>query len=224
MYGEINVSSKNTFLRKVFLQMFFGLLITGVVAVSVASNTPAISFVSRYMNLIIIGELALVMGINFGLRKMTSSTAKLLFMVYSAMNGMVLSIVMLMYSPASILYVLGITGLIFVGMSIYGLKTKEDLSSYSGFFKGGLITLVIVSVINIFLNISILGWFISVCAVVLFTALIAYDVNRIVNIFGNGNLTDEDFEKYSTIGALMLYLDFVNLFLNLLRLFGKKNN
>ncbi|WP_297487529.1 Bax inhibitor-1/YccA family protein [uncultured Cetobacterium sp.] len=224
MYGEISLNSKNTFLRKVFLQMFLGLIVTGIVAVSVASNSPAISFVSRYMNLIIIGELLLVLGINFGLRKMSSSTAKLLFLAYSGMNGMVLSIVMLMYSVSSVVYVLGVTSLIFVGMSIYGLKTKEDLSSYSGFFKGGLITLVIVSLLNLFLKISILGWFISVCAVVLFTALIAYDINKIVKIVNNNQMTDEDFEKFSTIGALMLYLDFVNLFLNLLRLFGKKNN
>ncbi|WP_297406718.1 Bax inhibitor-1/YccA family protein [uncultured Cetobacterium sp.] len=224
MYGEISLNSKNTFLRKVFLQMFLGLIVTGIVAVSVASNSPAISFVSRYMNLIIIGELLLVLGINFGLRKMSSSTAKLLFLAYSGMNGMVLSIVMLMYSVSSVVYVLGVTSLIFVGMSIYGLKTKEDLSSYSGFFKGGLITLVIVSLLNLFLKISILGWFISVCAVVLFTALIAYDINKIVKIVNNNQMTDEDFEKFSTIGALMLYLEFVNLFLNLLRLFGKKNN
>ena len=138
------------------------------------------------------------------------------------MNGLVLSVVMLIYNPYSILYVLGVTSLIFVGMTIYGLKTKEDLSSYDGFFKGGLIALVIVSLLNLFLKISILGWFISVCAVVLFTALIAYDINRIVKIFQSNDLTEED--KFSTIGALMLYLDFVNLFLNLLRLFGKRNN
>jgi FtsH-binding integral membrane protein len=118
---------------------------------------------------------------------------------------------------------LGVTSLIFVGMTIYGLKTKEDLSSYDGFFKGGLIALVIVSLLNLFLKISILGWFISVCAVVLFTALIAYDINRIMNIFQNNNLSEEDYNKFSTIGALMLYLDFVNLFLNLLRLFGRRD-
>ncbi|MGL5670400.1 MAG: Bax inhibitor-1/YccA family protein, partial [Cetobacterium sp.] len=146
------------------------------------------------------------------------------FIAYSAMNGLVLSVVMLIYNPYSILYVLGVTSLIFVGMTIYGLKTKEDLSSYDGFFKGGLIALVIVSLLNLFLKISILGWFISVCAVVLFTALIAYDINRIVKIFQSNDLTEEDYNKFSTIGALMLYLDFVNLFLNLLRLFGKRNN
>ena len=224
MYNSIEISTKNSFLRKVFMQMFLGLLITGGVSWYVVQNQPMISFVANYMTFIIIAELVLVLGINFGINKMSSGTAKLLFIAYSAMNGLVLSIVMLIYNPYSILYILGVTSLIFVGMTIYGLKTKEDLSSYDGFFKGGLIALVIVSLLNLFLKISILGWFISVCAVVLFTALIAYDINRIVKIFQSNDLTEEDYNKFSTIGALMLYLDFVNLFLNLLRLFGKRNN
>ncbi|ERT68920.1 MULTISPECIES: Bax inhibitor-1/YccA family protein [Cetobacterium] len=224
MYNSIEISTKNSFLRKVFMQMFLGLLITGGVSWYVVQSQPLISFVANYMTFIIVAELLLVLGINFGINKISSGTAKLLFIAYSAMNGLVLSVVMLIYNPYSILYVLGVTSLIFVGMTIYGLKTKEDLSSYDGFFKGGLIALVIVSLLNLFLKISILGWFISVCAVVLFTALIAYDINRIVKIFQSNDLTEEDYNKFSTIGALMLYLDFVNLFLNLLRLFGKRNN
>lgn len=224
MYNSIEISTKNSFLRKVFMQMFIGLLITGGVSWYVVQSQPLISFVANYMTFIIVAELLLVLGINFGINKISSGTAKFLFIAYSAMNGLVLSVVMLIYNPYSILYVLGVTSLIFVGMTIYGLKTKEDLSSYDGFFKGGLIALVIVSLLNLFLKISILGWFISVCAVVLFTALIAYDINRIVKIFQSNDLTEEDYNKFSTIGALMLYLDFVNLFLNLLRLFGKRNN
>lgn len=224
MYGSVEISTKNSFLRKVFMQMFLGLLITGGVSWYVVQNQPLISFVGNYMTFIIVAELLLVLGLNFGINKISSGMAKLLFIVYSAMNGLVLSVVMLIYNPYSILYILGVTSLIFVGMTVYGLKTKEDLSSYDGFFKGGLIALVMVSLLNLFLKISILGWFISVCAVVLFTALIAYDINRIVKIFQNNNLTEEDYNKFSTIGALMLYLDFVNLFLNLLRLFGKRNN
>lgn len=224
MYNSIEISAKNSFLRKIFIQMFLGLLITGGVSWYVAQDYALLNFVNRYMTFIIIAELALVLGINFGINKMSASTAKLLFIAYSAMNGMVLSIVMLIYNPYSILYVLGVTSLIFVGMTIYGLTTKEDLSAYSGFFKGGLIALIIVSLLNIFLKISILGWLISVCGVVLFTALIAYDINRIVNIFQNNDFSKEDYDKFSTIGALMLYLDFVNLFLYLLRLFGRRNN
>lgn len=219
---EISIERKNSFLRKVFFQMFLGLFVTGMVSVLVVTNSQAISIVGRYVNLIIIGELALVLGINFAINKISNSTAKLMFVLYSVMNGLVLSFVILVYDIFSVIGILGITGLIFVGMSIYGLKTKEDLSTYSGFFKGGLITLIIVSIINIFLKINILGWLISVCAVVLFTALIAFDVNRISKIFLNSGLEEDELDKFSTIGALMLYLDFINLFLNLLRLFGKR--
>lgn len=224
MDSSMELSSKNSFLRKVFIQMFLGLLITGYVSWYVVQSRPLISFVANYNKIILLVELLLVLGINFSIYTVSSKIVKILFIVYSAMNGLVLSIVMLIYDPFTILYILGVTSLIFIGMTIYGLKTKEDLSSYDGFFKGGLITLVIVSLLNLFLEISILGWFISVCSVVLFTALIAYDVNRIVEILHEDGLTEEEYEKFSTMGALMLYLDFVNLFLNLLKLFGKKNN
>ncbi|MBC2851887.1 Bax inhibitor-1/YccA family protein [Cetobacterium sp. 8H] len=224
MYSTTEYQTKNGFLRKVFLQMFLGLLVTGGVAWSVVQSNPMITFVGNYMTFIIIAELILVLGLNLGINKINSGIAKLLFIGYSAMNGLVLSIVMLIYNPTSILYVLGVTSLIFVVMSIYGLKTTEDLSSYSKFFRGGLITLVIVSLLNIFLKISIVDWFISVCAVVLFTALIAYDINRITKTFQFDAMSEDEYNKFSTIGALMLYLDFVNLFLNLLRLFGGKRN
>ncbi|MEG0069689.1 Bax inhibitor-1/YccA family protein [Cetobacterium sp.] len=224
MYTTTEYQTKNSFLRKVFLQMFLGLLVTGGVAWSVVQSNKMIAFVGNYMTFIIIAELVLVLGLNLGINKINSGVAKLLFVGYSAMNGLVLSIVMLIYNPTSILYVLGVTSLIFIVMSIYGLRTKEDLSSYDRFFKGGLITLVIVSLLNIFLKISILDWFISVCAVVLFTALIAYDINRITKTFQFDGMSEEEYNKFSTIGALMLYLDFVNLFLNLLKLFGGKRD
>ena len=107
-------------------------------------------------------------------------------------------------------------------MTLYGLKTKEDLSSYGSFFRGALIALVIVSIINIFLKVSVIAWGLSVFAIVLFTALIAYDVNRITRILDSSNFSEEDYNRFAIIGALNLYLDFINLFLNLLRIFGKK--
>lgn len=222
MYNSVEISTKNNFLQKVFIQMFLGLLITGSIAWNIVQNRLLISFVANYITFIIIFELILVIGLNFGINKISSNVAKLLFIIYSVVNGVVLSIIMLMYDPYSILYILGVTSLIFIGMAIYGLKTKENLLAYRSFFKGGLITLLIVSVLNLFLKISILGWFISVCSVVLFTALIAYDVNRLVKAFENDNLSEEDYSKLSTIGALTLYLDFINIFLNLLKLFGKR--
>ena len=222
MYSSVEISTKNNFLQKIFIQMFLGLLITGSVAWSIVQNQPLILFVADYIKFIIVFELVLVIGLNFGINKINSSVAKLLFTIYSVMNGVILSIIMLIYDPYSILYILGGTSLIFLVMTVYGLKTKENLLAYSSFFKCGLITLLIVSLLNLFLKISILGWFISVCSVVLFTALIAYDVNRLIKTFENNNLSEEDYNKLSTIGALTLYLDFINVFLNLLKLFGKR--
>lgn len=92
-----------------------------------------LNFVAQNVTLIVIAEFALVLGLNFGINKISSVTAKFLFIAYSAMTGLMLSSLMLIYTPISILYILGVTSLIFVGMSLYGLKTKEDLSSYSGF-------------------------------------------------------------------------------------------
>ena len=222
MYGTVEISNKNEFIRKVFLQMFLGLVVTTGVAIGVIRDEELRFFAAKYMKIIMIGEIALVLGLNFGINKISNGMAKLLFFAYSLMNGVTLSVVMMIYQPTSIIGILAITILIFVGMSIYGLTTKEDLTNYSGFFKGGLITLFIVSLINLFLGMPMIGWLISVFAVVLFTGLIAYDINRIVKVFENGNLSEEEYNKFSTIGALMLYLDFVNLFLHLLRLFGKK--
>lgn len=222
MLNSVSIETKNSFLRKVFMQMFLGIIITGIVMVVVARDYSLISFAVNYSTPIIIAELVLVFVINLAINKISSFTAKLLFVLYSAMNGLVFSVVMVIYRTDSIIYVLGATSMIFVVMALYGLKTKEDLSSYRGFLMGGLITLIIVSLINLFLNMPVVTWMISVFAVVLFTALIAYDVNRITKIFENSDLTEEQYEKFSTIGALMLYLDFINLFLNLLRLFGRR--
>lgn len=221
MYG-ISVESKNSFLRKVYFQMFLGILVTSLVSVFSATSYSMMVLIDKLFYPIVIGEIILVIALNTAINKMSNMTAKLMFFLYSAMNGLILSYVMLVYDAFSVITILAVTSIIFIVMSIYGMKTKEDLSAYSGFFKGGLITLVIVSIINLFLGMSILGWIISVFGVVLFTALIAYDTQRIMSVFGESGLDEESLEKFSTIGALMLYLDFVNLFLKLLSLFGKK--
>ncbi len=223
MYNNtLELSNKNEFLRKVFFQMVLGLIVTSGVAVGVLSNHTFLQAVAGSYNFIIVLQLVVVLALNFGINKIGNGTAKLLFFLYSGMTGLTMSIIMLIYDPLSVMYVLGVTTIIFVVMAIYGLTTSEDLMAYSKFFRGGLITLVIVSLVNLFLKVSFLYWATSVFAVVLFTGLIAYDVNRIARVFERNNLSDEELSKFSTIGALMLYLDFINLFLNLLRLFGKR--
>lgn len=222
MYGNVEIAVKNGMLRKVFLYMFLGLFLTGAVMIGLILNPNIAFMVYRHPTTIMLVDLGLVFYINFRINKISSSTAGFLFFVYSAVNGLLLSSIMFIYTGYAILYVLAITMIIFVVMALYGYKTKEDLSNYSSFFKGALLTLIIVSVLNIFLKMPVIAWGISVFAIVLFTGLIAFDVNRIINIFNNSNLNDEDYTKIAIIGALMLYLDFINLFLNLLRIFGRK--
>lgn len=223
MYNNsVEIAAKNSMLRKVFLLMFLGLFVTGASSMFVVTNSAMTRVVYSYPQLIMIFELALVLFINFRINKISSGTATFLFFLYSAANGLLLSVIMFMYSTSAIIYVLLVTMIIFIVMTLYGLKTKEDLSSYGSFFRGALIALVIVSIINIFLKVSVIAWGLSVFAIVLFTALIAYDVNRITRILESGNFSEEDYNRFAIIGALNLYLDFINLFLNLLRIFGKK--
>ena len=223
MYNNsVEIAAKNSMLRKVFLLMFLGLFVTGASSMFVVTNSAMTRIVYSYPQLIMIFELALVLFINFRINKISSGTATFLFFLYSAANGLLLSVIMFMYSTSAIIYVLLVTMIIFIVMTLYGLKTKEDLSSYGSFFRGALIALVIVSIINIFLKVSVIAWGLSVFAIVLFTALIAYDVNRITRILESSNFSEEDYNRFAIIGALNLYLDFINLFLNLLRIFGKK--
>ena len=223
MYNNsVEIAAKNSMLRKVFLLMFLGLFVTGASSMFVVTNSAMTRVVYSYPQLIMIFELALVLFINFRINKISSGTATFLFFLYSAANGLLLSVIMFMYSTSAIIYVLLVTMIIFIVMTLYGLKTKEDLSSYGSFFRGALIALVIVSIINIFLKVSVIAWGLSVFAIVLFTALIAYDVNRITRILESSNFSEEDYNRFAIIGALNLYLDFINLFLNLLRIFGKK--
>ena len=136
---------------------------------------------------------------------------------------MTLTVVGLIYAPQVIFYAFMITLTIFVVTAIYGYTTQEDLSSYRRFFMIALISLIILSIINIFLKANMLEWIITIAGTVIFTGLIAYDVNRIKWI--SYQLADGDnevMEKMGIIGALSLYLDFVNLFFYILRIFGRK--
>lgn len=218
----IKTEVKNSFLRKVYFQMFFGVIITSFVSFYTFSNENLLELVYRFSTLLIVAELALVLVLNIFIYKISDIVAKLMFILYSAMNGLLLSFVFLRFSFVSITTIFIVTAVIFLVMSIYGLFTKENLDNYSSFFRGGLIALVAVSFINLFLRVGMLDWITSVFAVPLFIGLIAYDTQRIIGILEENRFDENEVSKFSTIGALMLYLDFVNLFLHLMKLFGKK--
>lgn len=219
-----NVEVTNKFLRKVFLNMIIGVLITAAIPVYVFFfNQPLLYSIVPYFKIIAFGELALVFTLSLGINKMAASTARIMFFIYSLLNGILFTSLAFVFEPLSVLYTVGIALVMFIVISVYGYTTSEDLSSYGKYLITGLITLIIMSLINFFINAPMLYWVGTVLGVVIFSALIAYDVNRIKRIAYQATGGDEEIlDKIGIIGALNLYLDFINLFLYLLRIFGKK--
>ena len=222
--NDIDVRSSNNFLRKVFLYMILGIAISlATGAYLLFFNQDLLYTLLDYYKFLVIAELGMVFSISFFINKMPSSLARILFFAYSLVNGITLTVIGLIYAPQVIFYSFVITLTIFVVTAIYGYTTQEDLSSYRRFFKIALISLILLSVFNAFMRVGILEWVITIAGVVIFTGLIAYDVNRIKAI--SYQLADGDtetMEKMGIIGALNLYLDFINLFIYILRIFGRK--
>ncbi|MDR1834267.1 MAG: Bax inhibitor-1/YccA family protein, partial [Fusobacteriaceae bacterium] len=213
------------FLRKSFLHMTMGILVPAAVAVYFLFFDRRIFFAIRDVRVIGVIQLVVVLFLSFSIRKISFVTAVILFYLYSALTGVTFAYVGALYSPASVLYTFAITLTIFAALSVYGYLTKEDLRGYGKFFMIGLLSLILLSVVNLFLNASTLYWIGTVAGVAIFTLLIAYDVNRIKR--WSEELIREDpamAAKMGIIGALELYLDFINLFLYALRIFGKRRN
>jgi FtsH-binding integral membrane protein len=215
----------NEFIRSVYNWMAIGLALTGFTAYYVA-NTPAL-IQAIFSNQIlffglIIGELALVFIISARIQKMQASTATALFVVYSILNGATLSFVFLVYTASSITSTFFICAATFVACSIYGWTTKRDLTSMGGFLTMGLIGIIIASVVNMFFRSSGMSMIISYIGVIVFVGLTAYDTQHLKNMALNqpDNLEAAVVRKGAILGALKLYLDFINLFLMLLRILG----
>jgi len=215
--------ASSIFLAKVFNWMAMGLGLTGVIAYLTASTGLARAIVGSPLFMVLLfAELGLVFYLSARIDKIQASTAAALFVGYSAMNGVTLSSVFLAYTSSSIAGTFFITAGMFGAMALYGMVTKRDLSGLGSFLFMGLIGIIIASIVNIFLGNSGLGWMISVLGVLIFTGLTAYDVQKIKTMGEEGILEQGEaaIKKGSIIGALALYLDFINLFLMLLRFFG----
>ena len=225
-YFEMTASS-NKLLRSSFLYMILGLLVTFLVPVyMIFFNNNLINFVIRGYYAILIAEVILVMVLSARIEKISPMSAKILFFIYSILNGLVFSMIGLAVGDIFLIgYTLAITIVMFGLLAIYGYTTKEDLSNYGGYLKTSLLTLLIVSVLNIFLKAPMLYWIVSIGGVVVFSALTVYDVNKIKQLaYRISDGDPEMVEKLGIIGALELYLDFINIFLYLLRIFSKKRN
>jgi hypothetical protein len=215
------------FLAKVFNWMAIGLGLTGITAFMVTQSPAAMNFIFGKPFVfygLIIGELGLVFYLSARVQKMSAQAATGLFILYAALNGVTLSAILLMYTSTSVAATFFITAGMFGAMATYGFVTKKDLSSWGSFLFMGLIGIIIASVVNIFLGSSMMSWVISGIGVLVFTGLTAYDVQKIMRMGGGGIMSQGDsaIRKGAILGALALYLDFINLFLMLLRFFGNR--
>lgn len=212
-------------MRKTFGWMTMCLLITALTAMGVVNSGLFYQIASSgAMWLLIIAELVLVFVLSARINKMSVTTATIMLIVYSALNGATLSFIFLAYSLGSIAKTFFITTGMFGVMALVGATTKRDLSKMGSILFMALIGLIIASLVNIFLHSSGLDWIISLIGVVLFTALTAYDVQRVKRLAAESDLYDDtQVGRLAVISALSLYLDFINLFLYLLRFFGRND-
>ncbi|MDA3838673.1 MAG: Bax inhibitor-1/YccA family protein [Candidatus Delongbacteria bacterium] len=214
------------FMMQVYNWMSFALLITALIAYFVSGSETMMQYMfgnpMLFMGLFI-GELFAVGYLVVALKKMSATTAMFVFFLYAALNGLTMSFIFIVYTQSAINSAFFTTAAMFGAMSFYGYTTKKDLTSWGSFLMMGLFGIIIGSIVNIFWASSALYWLITYIGVFIFTGLTAYDTQKIkqMNIIGNEG-TDED-KKEAIMGALRLYLDFINLFLMLLRIFGRRD-
>ncbi len=225
-FSQANAVTKtNSFVRSVYNWMAVGLGLTAFVAYYTA-NSPAVLQVV-YGNpialpILIIAELGFVFYLSARIQKISASMATNLFVIYSILNGITLSSVFLVYTSSSIATTFLVCALTFMGCSVYGMVTKKDLSSMAGFLMMGLMGIIIASIINIFVKSSAMGMIISYIGVLVFVGLTAYDTQKLKSMAMTlpDNASGSMIRKGAIMGALSLYLDFVNLFIMLLHIFG----
>lgn len=211
-------------MRKVYGWMAGGLTITALTAMIVAGNAAFVYLVfssKAVLWTLLLGELALVIWLSAAINRLSFTKATLLYIAYSLLNGVTLSSVLLAYTQESVTSTFFVAAIMFGVTAFYGMVTKKDLSGIGHYALMALIGLILASVVNIFLHSSSLGWIISLVGVVLFVGLTAYDSQKIRALLSTADSDNEMTHKLALLGALTLYLDFINLFLYLLRFLGK---
>ncbi|NCO61295.1 MAG: hypothetical protein COZ70_11430 [Deltaproteobacteria bacterium CG_4_8_14_3_um_filter_51_11] len=216
----------NDFVRSVYNWMGIGLALTGFIAFYISQSEAAIRIVFGnpiLFFILILGQLGLVFTLSSRVNRMSSGVATALFVIYAGLNGVTLSFIFLAYTGTSIAGTFFICAATFVACSIYGWTTKKDLTSFGGFLMMGLIGIIIASVVNIFIQSSAMGVIISYIGVFVFVGLTAFDTQKLKNmaLTQPAGLDAAVVRKGAILGALSLYLDFINLFLMLLRIFGQ---
>ena len=224
------------YMLKVYNYMATGVLLTGIVAlisfnISVVTDASGaiVSFTefgntlffSGFKWLVMLAPLGIVFYMSFGINKMSASKAQTVFWIFAALMGLSLSWILLVYTGKSVARVFFITSATFGAMSLYGYTTKRDLTKLGSFLMMGLIGIIIASLVNIFMKSSMMYFVISILGVLIFVGLTAYDTQKIKNMYVASD-SGELIGKKAGMGALTLYLDFINLFIMLLRLFGQR--
>ncbi len=217
----------NAFMRGVYGWMSAGMLLTAAAAWYTATSPLGVSLLQTpgLMLGLILVQFGLVIGLSAAINRLSGTAATLMFLAYSALTGLTLSSIFFVYSMTSIFQAFVVTAGMFGTMSVYGMVTKRDLTSMGSFLFMGLIGIVLASVVNMFLKSSAMGFIISVIGVLVFTGLTAYDTQKLKYMGETMPLGDGTAIRRGTIlGALTLYLDFLNLFLMMLRLFGSSRD
>lgn len=219
-------AAQTALFRSVYLWMTLALVITGFVAMYVAKSYALISMIAQNSIMfwgILIAELGLVMYMSARINRISFTTATLLFIAYSVLNGVTMSILFMVYTLSSIATTFFVTAGTFGAMALFGYVTKKDLTRIGSLCIMGVIGLIIASVVNLFLQNSMMDMIISYVGVLLFVGLTAYDSQKIKQLLGGDDIEiNETTQKIALMGALTLYLDFINLFIYLLRILGDR--
>ena len=225
----LSKTKTNTFVANVFSLMFTALIISGIAAVWFATESMKTFIIDMEGGLTtlgwisIISPVGLVLLMGFGFQKYSAQFLLGIFLLYSTLTGISLSTIFSIYSNGSIASTFFISALTFGVMALTGYTTKTDLTKLGSLLIMGVIGIVIASIINVFLGSSLMHYIISIIGVLVFTGLTAYDVQKIKNIGNQIEQSTENSQKMMIMGALTLYLDFINLFLMMLRLFGNRD-
>ena len=245
IFNKVKATTKSTvvmdeglraYMLKVYNYMATGVLLTGIIALlsfKMSVVTDASGAITGFTGLgnallfsglkwiVMLAPLGIVLYMSFGINKMSAAKAQSVFWIFAALMGLSLSWILLVYTGVSVARVFFITSATFGAMSIYGYTTKRDLTKLGSFLMMGLIGIIIASLVNIFLKSSMMHFVISILGVLIFVGLTAYDTQKIKNMYAASD-TGELMGKKAVMGALTLYLDFINLFIMLLRLFGQR--
>lgn len=211
---------QGAFLTQAFFWMFAGLLLTAAVAAFVWANENLLAFAAQNFLILFLAQIGLVLVISAGIGRLNATAALSLFFVYAASLGLTIGLIVSLYTQSSVVTAFMSAAAMFGGAALYGYTTKRSLAGVGGFASMAVLGLIVAIVVNMFIPSGPLGFAISIIGVLLFTVLTAYDVQRIAA----GDLVQQtgSVEKAAVMGALRLYLDFINLFLFLLRLFGDR--